>query len=127
MRHFGDQICGGRRHHDQVGLARQPDVADVELLVRIEQIGEDALAGQRAGRQRRDELLRRLRHRDAHAQAALAQPPDQVERLVGRDAAADDEQDALALGRAARLGALLVALRCLGGKRLAVARRARAG
>ena len=32
----------------------------------------------------------------AHRGAALAQPADQVERLVGGDAAADDEQDALA-------------------------------
>ncbi len=31
----------------------------------------------------------------AHRSAALAQAADQVERLVGRDAAADDEQDAL--------------------------------
>ena len=57
------------------------------------------LARERAGRQRRDEFLRRLGHHDAHRGAALLQAPDQVERLVGGDAAADDEQDALAGSR----------------------------
>ena len=50
-------------------------------------------------------LLRGGRHDRAHRDAALAQPPDQIERLVGRNAAADDQQHALcrrALGRAAR-------------------------
>ena len=35
-------------------------------------------------------------HHDAHGCAALPQAPDQVERFVGRDAAADDEEDAFA-------------------------------
>ena len=47
-------------------------------------------------RQRRDEFLRRRRHHAAHRSAALAQAADQVERLLGGDAAADDQQDALA-------------------------------
>ena len=54
--HLGQQIGRGRRDDDQVGLARQPDVADLALVVEIEQVGEDAVAGQRADRQRRDEL-----------------------------------------------------------------------
>ena len=120
VRHARDQVGGRRRHHDQLGLAREADVADVELAVRIEQVGEDALAGQRAGRERRDEFPRRLRHRDAHAQAALAQPPDQVERLVRRDAAADDEQNLLRAPSAPRVSPRR---RSLGGKRLAVTRR----
>ena len=45
--HLGQQVGGGRRHHDQVGLARQPDVADLALVVEIEQVGEDALVGER--------------------------------------------------------------------------------
>ena len=54
----------------------------------------------------------------AHRGAALAQPADQVERLVGGDAAADDEQDALA-GEArcaadlARRGSDRRSLRCV--------------
>ena len=80
----------------EVGLAGQPDMADILLVLAVEQIGEDMVGGQRADRQRRDELLRRLGHHGAHRGAALAQPADQVERLVGGDAAADDQQDALA-------------------------------
>ena len=59
--HLGQQVGGGRRDHDQIGLARQADVADLALVVEIEQLGEDAVVGERADRQRRDELLRRLR------------------------------------------------------------------
>ena len=41
-----------------VGIARQADMADVELALRIEQIGIGAFARQRADRKRRDEMLR---------------------------------------------------------------------
>ena len=92
--HFGDQIRGRRRDDDQIGLARHADMADIEFALRIEQIGVGALAGERAGRERRDEMRRRRRENAAHARAAILQTPDQVERFVGRDAAADDEQDA---------------------------------
>ena len=61
VRHLGHQVGGGRRDDDEVGLARQPDMADVELGSRVEQVGEGMLAGERADRQRRDELLRRRR------------------------------------------------------------------
>ena len=37
-----------------------------------------------------------------HGNAALLQPPDQVERLVGGDAAADDQQHAFDAGRNCR-------------------------
>ena len=83
-------------------------------LLRVEQVGERMLAGERADRQRRDELLRRLRQDHAHRGAALAQPADQVERFVGRDAAADDEQDARGAGLGAAAG-----LRCAGRRRSA--------
>ena len=98
MRGLRHQIGGRRRDHDQVGLPRQPDVADVEFLGTVEQVGEDVPASERPGGKRRDELLRRLGHDHAHRRAALSQPPDQVEALIGRDAAADDEEDAVASG-----------------------------
>ena len=101
---FRHQIGGRRRDHDQIGLARQPDVADIELTPRIEQIGEHALAGDGAGRQRGDEMLRRFGENAAYGNAAFFQAPDEIERLVGGDAAADDQQHALAIG----------GLRCLG-------------
>ena len=71
---------------------------DIEFMRRIEQIGEDALAGDRAGRQRRDEFLRRLGENAADREAALFQAADKVERFVGGDAAANDQQDTLGRG-----------------------------
>ena len=76
-------------------IACEPDVADVELALRIEQVGEDAFAGKRADRERRDELLRRLGHDAAHREAALPQAANEVERFIGRDPAADDEENLL--------------------------------
>ena len=78
----------------EVGVAGEADMADVELALRVEQVGVGALAAERAGRERRDEVLRRAGEDAAHPRAAVLQPPDQVERLVGGDAAADDEEDA---------------------------------
>ena len=60
-RHLRHQIGGGRRDHDQIGVARQPDMADVEFALRIEQIRIGALAAQGAGGERRDEMAARPR------------------------------------------------------------------
>src|SRR5262249_54823729 len=68
-----------------------------ELALRIKQIGEGAFARERAGRERRDELLRRPGQNAAHGRAALLKPADQVERLVGGNAAADHQKNALAV------------------------------
>src|SRR5580704_12768937 len=72
-------------------------MADVELALRIEQVGENALAAQRAGGERRDEMLRGGGEDAAHLRAAVLQATDQVERFIGSDAAADDEQHAVAV------------------------------
>src|SRR5262249_12571546 len=85
------------------GLARQPDVADVELASRVEQVREHAFARERARRQRRDEFLRCLGENAAHGEAAFFQPADEIERLVGGDAAADDEENAFGGGGATAL------------------------
>ena len=92
--HLRHQIRRRRRDDDEIGVARQPNMADVEFALRIEQIGVGALAAQRAGRQRRDEMLRGRGEDAAHVRAAVLQPADEIERLIGGDAAADDEQDA---------------------------------
>ena len=97
-RELGHEIGGRGRDHDEIGLARQPDVADVEFAFPIEQVREHALARQRAGRQRRDEFLRRLGENAAHGEAAFFEPADEIERLVGGDAAADDEENVLRAG-----------------------------
>ena len=106
--HFRHEIGGRRRDDDEIGVARQADMADVELALRIEQIGIGALAAQRAGGKRGDEALRGGGENAAHLGAAILQAPDQVERFVGRDAAADDEQNLLPVRRS--LARLVVAL-----------------
>ena len=97
-RHLRHQVCGRRRHHDQPRLARQADMADVLLVRSVEEFAEDATAGERADRKRRHELLRSFGHHGTHAIAPLLQAADQVERLVGGNAAADDEQDGSGMG-----------------------------
>src|ERR1700743_148276 len=69
-------------------------MARIELALGIEQIRIDALVRQRAGGELSDELLRGPGQNAADMDVPLLQAPDQVERLVGRDAAADDQGDA---------------------------------
>ena len=38
-RHLGHEVGGGRRNDDEVGLAREADMADLGLVVAIEQVG----------------------------------------------------------------------------------------
>ena len=92
--HFRDQIRGRRRDDDQIGVARQADMADIEFALRIEQVGVGAFTGERASRKRRNEMLRGGGENAAHANAAILQAADQIERFVGGNAATDDEQDA---------------------------------
>ena len=55
------------------------------------------LLGERRERERRDELGPAARQDRAHGRAPLLQAAHEVEALIGGDAAADDEQDALAV------------------------------
>ena len=56
--HFRHEIRRCGRDDNEIGVAGQADMADVELALRIEQIRIGALAAQRAGGERRDEVLR---------------------------------------------------------------------
>ena len=40
VRHLGHEVGGRGRDHDQIVVAREADVPDVELAVLIEQVGE---------------------------------------------------------------------------------------
>ena len=51
LRHLRHQVGGRRRHHDQVAVARQTDVAGIEFALGIEQVRVAALVRQRAGGQ----------------------------------------------------------------------------
>ena len=93
--HAGENIGRRRRDHDQVGLAREAYVPDVMLVQPVEEFREHLVAGDRTDRERGDERFRRRGQDRLHIGAALAQPPDQVERFVEGDPAGDDEQDTL--------------------------------
>ena len=97
MRHLGEEVGGRRRDDDQVGLARQADMADLGLVLEVEQIGEGLLLGEHGERERGDELGAAFGQDRAHGGAPLLQAAHELEALIGGDAAADDQQDALAL------------------------------
>ena len=96
---LGHQVGGRRRDDNQVTVAGEADVPGIELTRGVEQIGVAALMRQRARGQRGDELLGRLGQHHTDIGTAILQPADQVHRLVGRNAAADDQRHP----RAARL------------------------
>ena len=96
-RHPRDQIGGRRRDDDEIGLARQADMAHLALVGQRQEVVIDLVLAERGDRERRHELLRRRGHDAAHRGAALAQPADQVEALIGGDPAGDDQQNAPAL------------------------------
>ncbi len=97
MRHLGEKVGGRRRDHDQIGLARQTDMPDLGLVLEVEEIGEDLRLGEHRERERRDEFGAAACQDRAHARAPLLQAAHQFEALIGGDAAADDQEDALAL------------------------------
>jgi len=69
-------------------------MADILLVFPGEEIGVDVAGGECADRERGDEFLRCARHDRPDRRAPLAQSPDEVEALVGGDAAGNDKQDA---------------------------------
>ena len=96
VRHFGHQIGGGRRHHHQVGAARQLDMAHLRFVGQAEKIAIDFLPGQRRDRERGDKLRARFGEDGARRDATLSKTAHQLEGFVRRDAAADDQKDAFA-------------------------------
>ncbi len=96
VRHLRHQIGGRRRHHHEVAVARQPDVADILLVLSRKQVGEHVVSGERPDGKRCHELLRARCHHRPDRGAALAKASDQLEAFIGRDAAGDNEEDAFA-------------------------------
>ena len=95
VRHARQQIGGRGRDDDEIGRARQFDVAHLRFVGQAEQI----LAHRLRRSARPPTAARRIAWRRAvittrTLRAALAQPPDQFQRLVSGDAAADDQQNA---------------------------------
>ena len=104
VRHLGDQVGGRRRDHQEVRRARELDMADIGFVGQREQVGEAALARQRRDRERSHELLASLGQDAARGDAAILQPADEFEHLVGGDAAADDQKNGAGSGQGGSLG-----------------------
>ena len=90
--HFRHQVGCRRRDDNEIGIAGKPNMADIEFALWIEQIGVNVFAGERACGQRRDEMLRGGGEDAAHVNAVVLQAANEIERFVGGNAAADDEQ-----------------------------------
>ena len=71
---------------------RQLDMADLDLVLELPQRGVDLAFGQRAEAHRGDEMLAALGQHRRDLVPGLLEQPHQLERLVGRDPAADDEE-----------------------------------
>ena len=97
---FRDDIRRRRRDDEEIAFLRQAQMAHLALIGQREEIGIGFLAGERRGRERRDELLRARGQDAAHARAALLEAPDEIERLISGNAARDDQQDAPAVQHA---------------------------
>ena len=91
---LGHQVGGGGNHHQQVCRARQLDMAHLGLGGQREQLVIDLVLGQGRQRQRGDEVGAAGREHRAHGDPGLAQQADQLQRLIGGDAAAHDQQNA---------------------------------
>ncbi len=94
LRHLGHEIGGGRCHDQEVGRARQFDVAHLGFVGEREQVVVDPLAREARDRQGGHESLGGFRHHGPDLSASFTQTPHEVERLIGRDAAADHQEDA---------------------------------
>jgi hypothetical protein len=92
--HLGHQIGGGGCDHDEIGFAAELDMAHLGLVLQVPQGRVDLTLGERGQSHRHDEMLAALGQHAFHADPRLAAQADQLASLIGRDAAADDEQDA---------------------------------
>jgi hypothetical protein len=69
-------------------------MADLDLVLEVPERGMDLVLGQRGEAHRRDELRPAFGQHASDVAAALLDQAHELARLVGGDAAADDQQDA---------------------------------
>ncbi len=92
-----DQVGSGRCDEDQVGPLGQLDVPHRGFGGRVEKVQVHRVPGKSLHGQRGDELCAALGHDHTHFSALVAQSADQLSALVGRDAAADAQNDAFSI------------------------------
>ena len=93
MGHLADDVGGGGRHQDQIGFPHQPDMAHLGLVGEREEFAIDLVAGQGCDGQRGYELGAALGENDAEGETPLAPAANDVQRLIGGNAARDDEEN----------------------------------
>ena len=98
----GQQVSGGGRDHDQVGLLAERDVRHLGDVV--EDAGVHRLAGERLEGGGPDEMQRGLGGDDTDLMAGLGELADDGARLVGGDTAGDADDDPLAVLSCPSLG-----------------------
>ena len=91
---FRQEIGGRRRDHHEIGVAGQFDMPHLRFIGEREEILMHLRARQRRQRQGRHELRAGLRQHRTDRGTAFAQATHEVERLVGCNATADDQEDA---------------------------------
>ena len=87
----GQQVGGGRGHHEQVGLPRQLQVAVAPLGLLVEQVDDHRRAADGLEGERPDEAGGGAGHGDADLAAPLHHQPGHLAGLVGGDASAHAE------------------------------------
>ena len=93
IRRLCQEIGCRRRDDDEIGVAREADVPHFAFERRVEEVGVDGRAGKGGERKLGDEFPARRRQDDARRSARLAQPANELERLIRRDPASHDEQN----------------------------------
>ena len=88
---LAEQLRGGRRDDDEVGGLPEAGVRD--RIRAVEQRRQHRLRRQRGERDRADETLRVLGEDRRHMDAGVDEAPAHLDRFVGRDPAADPEDD----------------------------------
>jgi hypothetical protein len=95
--HARHEVCRGGADDDEIGLARELDVAHLDLVLEVPQRGVDGVLAQGCQCHGGNEVRAAIGQDTSDVRAFLAQQADEFARLVGRDAATDDEEDACSL------------------------------
>ena len=78
-------------------FAGKPDMADLRLVLEIEQLRESGFLGQNRRRKRRHEMLGAVRQDTPDLRAAFLRATDKIQGFIGGDASANDKKDGFSL------------------------------
>jgi len=92
--HPRQDIGACRRNNDEVGGARQLDVADRRLVCQAKQIVADGLPTESRSGKRGNELPGGGSHHDLNCRAAVFEATNQLQRFVRRDSPAYNQENA---------------------------------